>query len=89
MAIGATRRDVLRLQLAGGVRVAAIGLLVGLPLAIAAAVGLQSVLWGVSAWSPRIWLTVPPLLTAAVLLASYLPARRASLTDPSSALRQD
>jgi predicted permease len=87
LAIGATAADLLRLQLRSGARLAVAGVLLGLPLALLVASALQGVLYGVSAWDPRIWLLLPPLLMAVVLLACYLPARRASLTEPAAALR--
>ena len=89
IAIGATRPDILRLLLAGGTRLAAIGALLGLPLAIGAARFLEGELFRVSPWAAGMWLALPLVLVAAVLLASYLPAHRASLTDPAIALRQD
>jgi ABC-type antimicrobial peptide transport system permease subunit len=89
LAIGATAADLLRLQLRTGVRLAVGGVLLGLPLAVLVARALEGFLYGVSPWDPRVWLLLPSLLVAAVLLACYLPARRASLTEPAAALRQE
>ena len=89
LAIGATAADLLRLQLGSGARLALGGMLLGLPLAAAVARALAGVLYGVSAWDPKVWLVLPPLLVAVVLLAAYVPARRASLTEPATALRQE
>ena len=66
-----------------------VGALLGLPLALAAARFLEGELFRVSPWAAGMWLALPLVLVAAVLLASYLPAHRASLTDPAIALRQD
>jgi hypothetical protein len=89
MAVGATVRDLQRLLLGSGARLAVLGVLLGLPPALAAARALQGVLFGVSVWNPAVWLTLPALLVGVVLLACWVPARRASRTDPAAALRQD
>jgi len=87
LAIGAQPSDIVRLLLARGLRLAAIGALVGLPLAVVAARMIEGLLFRVSPWELPVWTVLPLLLVASVLLASFLPARRASLTDPSIALR--
>jgi predicted permease len=89
MAVGATVRDLQRLLLGSGARLALLGVALGLPPAIAAARALESVLFGVSAWDPVVWAALPALLVGVVLLACWLPARRASRTDPAAALRQE
>jgi ABC-type antimicrobial peptide transport system permease subunit len=89
LAIGATAADLQRLLLGGGARLAVLGVVLGLPPALLVARGLEGILYGVSAWDPAVWLTLPPLLVAVVLLACWLPARRASRTEPSVALRQE
>jgi predicted permease len=89
LAVGASSTDLVRLLLGSGVRLAVLGLLVGLPLAGIAARMLQGLLFGLSAWDPGIWLSLPALLLAVVLGACWLPARRASLTPPAVALRQE
>ena len=89
LAIGATRADILRLLLTRGVRLALAGALVGLPLAALAASAMRGMLFEISPWDPALWATVPLLLVAVVLLASYLPAHRASGADPARALRAD
>jgi len=89
MAIGAQRSDIVRLLLGRGARLAIVGGLVGLPLAIGAAKLVEGLLFRTSPWTPGVWLVLPATLLTAVLLASFLPARRASLTDPAVALRHD
>jgi predicted permease len=89
LAVGATRRDVLRLFLGGGLRLAAVGAIVGVPFAVVTARALESSLFRVTPWQPSIWLLPPAMLLAVVLAASYWPARRASRVDPVSVLRTE
>ncbi len=89
LAIGATAGDVVRLLLGEGARLATVGTLLGIPLALLAALAVRGLLFGVSPWEPRLWLALPAALLAAVLLACYLPARRAGAIEPSTALRQE
>ena len=89
LAIGATRVDIVRLLVGRGARLAAIGTMTGIPLAIGAAKLVEGLLFQTSPWTAGVWLAVPGALLAAVLVASFVPARRASLTDPAIALRQE
>ena len=89
LAIGAQRSDIVRLLLGRGARLALIGGLAGLPLAIGAAKLVEGLLFQTSPWTASVWIVLPAALLAAVLLASFLPARRASFTDPAVALRHD
>jgi putative ABC transport system permease protein len=89
LAIGAQPTDIVRLFLARGVTLGTIGAAVGLPLAVAAARMIEEELFRVSPWDRPVWTLLPLVLIASVLLASFLPARQASLTDPSIALRVD
>ena len=88
IAIGAARGDILRLFLGSGVKTAITGAIVGAPLAVATARALEGGLFRVSPWDAGIWAALPVTLIAAVVLASYVPARRASRTDPARTLRQ-
>jgi putative ABC transport system permease protein len=87
MALGAARTDVLRLVLAGSLAIAAVGLGLGLLVAFAATRALGSLLHGVSATDPVIFITVPLLVAVVILAATLLPALRASRLDPLTALR--
>lgn len=89
MALGAQRASVLRLVLMQGMRLAAIGIVCG----IAAAFGLgrlfSSLLFQVGVLAVLPWLTAVATLVAVVLLATYLPARRAASIEPMQALRSE
>jgi putative ABC transport system permease protein len=87
MALGATREAVLSLVLAQSARLAAIGALVGLALAIGVSMLLQSLLIGIQPVDPLAFGTATILLAAVLLAASWAPARRASKMDPMRALR--
>ena len=89
MALGASRGDVLSLVLKQGVGLIAIGLVLGLAGALATTRFLASLLFGVRATDPSSFLGVSALLIAVGLLASYLPARRATKVDPMVALRYE
>ncbi len=89
MAVGAQRGDVLRLVLGQGVRLILTGLGLGLAASLALARLVASLLYGVDARDPLTLGLVAVLLGAVALLASYLPARRAALIDPLTALRED
>jgi predicted permease len=89
LAVGAQRRDIVALLLGRGVRLALAGAAAGLPLALGGAKLVEGLLYRTSPWMPVIWIVVPATLVFAVLLASFVPARRASLLDPVVALRQE
>lgn len=87
IALGAKPRAVQRLVLAQGAALVAAGLGAGVLGAMAVTRGLTSMLFGVGAADPVTYLAVAALLGTVALLASWLPARRASLVDPAKALR--
>jgi putative ABC transport system permease protein len=89
MSLGAQSRDVLRLILRQGLLLALIGISIGLTAAAALTRMLTSLLYGVSALEPMVFGGVAVLLMAMSLLASYLPARRATKVDPLVALRYE
>jgi predicted permease len=88
MAVGAGRRDVLRLVLGQGMALVGIGLAVGLAASLALTPLLARLLFGVTAADPLTFLTVPLLLLAVAFTACWLPARRAARLDPLVALRR-
>jgi predicted permease len=89
IALGATAGSVMRVVVARGLALTGIGLSIGLALAWAGTRALQNVLYGVTAGDPSTYVAVVGLLATVALLASYLPAHRASRTDPISVLRAD
>jgi ABC-type antimicrobial peptide transport system permease subunit len=89
MALGADRRDVLRLLLADGAKLTLAGLAVGLPLAALIAFALTKVLRDVTPFDPVIFAAAPLVLGAAALLATFVPARRAAHVEPLKALRTE
>jgi putative ABC transport system permease protein len=89
MALGANRRDVLRLVLTRAVRIVAAGLIVGLAGAAGVTRVLQRFLFGVTPTDPIAFTIVTLLLMAVGLMAAWLPARRATRVDPCVALRAE
>jgi putative ABC transport system permease protein len=87
MALGADSRSVLWLFVRRGLLLTAAGLAAGLLAAAAATRLITTYLYGVSAIDPATFVTVPLLFTGVALLASYLPARRATRVDPMVTLR--
>ncbi len=72
-----------------GLRVTVLGVALGMVGAFALTRVMATLLFGVTATDPVTFGLVPMLLASVALLASYLPARRASLIDPTEALRSD
>ena len=88
MALGARRWDVLKLILRKGVVLAGVGIVVGMIVSAATASLMASLLYGIHPHDPLVFLAVPLLLFAVAVLASYIPARRATKVDPMFALRE-
>jgi putative ABC transport system permease protein len=88
-ALGASRGDLLRLILRGGMLMAAIGLVLGLGGAFGLTRLLANLLFGVSARDPITMGAVGALLACVALIACYIPARRATSVDPTVALRYE
>jgi ABC-type antimicrobial peptide transport system permease subunit len=87
MALGAGRRDVIGLVLRGAFQRVAIGLLLGIPLAIGAGRLIASQLYQVSIWDPVALSIAVGALACCALVAAIVPAARAAALDPSTALR--
>jgi putative ABC transport system permease protein len=89
MALGATRRDVMRLIIGRGMTLTAAGIAIGLAASWAITRSLGAMLIGVSPHDPATFAAIAFLLTAIAFVASYLPGRRATRVDPMITLRAE
>ena len=89
MALGASRQNVLRMVVGGGMRLAIAGVLIGMALSLAAGRFISTLLFGVRATDPLTFSAVAAALLATAVLAAWLPARRATRVDPMVALRYE
>ena len=89
MALGARRSRVIGTEVRSAIRLVALGIALGLPAAWAVSRWAESMLFGLSPTDPATVAGSVILLTAAALVAAYLPARRASRIDPMTALRHE
>jgi len=89
MALGAARGDILKLMLSHGLKLASIGLVIGLAVAFSFTRLMETVLYGVSATDAVTFVSISVLLEGVVLAASFIPARRALAVDPMVALRYE
>jgi predicted permease len=89
LALGSTPLGVIRLVMGDGARLSAIGLGIGLLAALGVAQAMAGLLYGLSPNDPVTFLLVPLMLCVVVLVATYLPARRAVRLDPIAALRSE
>jgi putative ABC transport system permease protein len=88
MALGAGRGGVLKLFLYKGIVLTGLGIVAGVVVSASTASLMGSLLYGVRPHDPAVFVIVPLLLFAVAVLASYLPARRATKVDPMIALRE-
>ena len=89
MAMGAQRGDVLRMVLGGGMKLALIGVVLGIGGALSLATLVRSLLFGVTPFDPASYAGTAVLLLTVAAVACYVPARRAMTMDPLHALRHD
>ena len=89
MALGAQRASVLRMVIGQGMKLVALGVIIGLAASLALTRFMASLLYGVSATDPLTLAAVALLLTSIALLAQFAPARRAVTVDPTFALRHE
>jgi predicted permease len=89
MTLGAKSLDVLRLILWEGMKMTAIGAAVGLAMALPLPKLFEAMFYGLHLHEPRLFFIVPTAILVVAMLATYIPARRATRVDPMSALRQE
>jgi putative ABC transport system permease protein len=89
MALGADRAKIRSLVVWHGMRLALVGIVLGIGVAFALAHLIASFLFGVKWWDPIAFITVPVILTITALLAVWIPAQRASRLNPIEALRME
>ena len=89
MALGAERRAVARMVLGEAGRLAVVGIGIGIVCAVGAATLMRSMLYGVVPWDGETLVAVAAVLAGGAMIASYLPARRASGVNPIDALRTE
>ena len=87
MALGATTRNVLELTVGQGLKLAGVGIVIGLGLGVALARVIENALFGVVAIEPALFAGITVALTLVAILATLLPARHAVSVDPAGALR--
>jgi predicted permease len=89
MALGASPQQVRRMVVVQGMQLALVGVVIGVASALGLTRLMSSLLYGVKPWDPVTIVLVAVLLSGVTLLATYLPARRASRVDPMVALRYE
>jgi predicted lysophospholipase L1 biosynthesis ABC-type transport system permease subunit len=87
MALGAGPEDVRNLVVLQGMRLALLGISIGIPAALALTRVMVSMIFGIRTWDPAVFAAVAVLLSAVALFATYVPSLRATRVDPVDALR--
>jgi putative ABC transport system permease protein len=89
VALGAGKREIFRLIIGNGMRLALVGVAIGVPSALALTRLMGGMLSGIASTDPVTYIAVVGMLLISALLASYFPARRATRVDPIVALRAE
>ncbi len=89
MALGAQRRDVLKLVVGQALMLSTVGLALGLPVAITLSFVMSNLLFGVVSLDVMTFVGFTAILIGVAILSSYIPARRAAKVDPCVALRYE
>ena len=89
MALGAARNDIVRLVIGDALRLAGLGVIIGIVVALPLTRLLRALLFGVTATDPVTFLSVSASLLLVAIAACYLPAWRALKVDPMKALRNE
>ena len=89
LALGADQKNIVSVVLREGIKLTVIGLAIGVPLAMGLTNLLPNVLYGVGRHDPATFVVIALILSAAAMLACYIPARRAAKVDPMIALRYE
>ena len=89
LALGATRESVTRMVLSQGVRMTAVGLILGIGGALAGSRFIRSLLFEIEPTDPTTHVAVALILSTVAVLATWIPARRAARVDPVEAFRED
>ena len=89
MAMGANRQHITRMVIWQGMRLALVGVAIGIGASFWLSKLVASLLYGVKQWDPMVFISVPVILSVVALIAVWLPALRASKMDPMQALRTE
>jgi putative ABC transport system permease protein len=89
LALGADGSHVKNMVVAQGMRLALVGVVVGVAASFALARVISGFLFGVKSWDPLVFVSAPLVLSAVAFVAVWWPARRASRVDPLDALRHE
>jgi ABC-type antimicrobial peptide transport system permease subunit len=89
MALGATARTVRRMVVSQGARVVLVGVVIGVGVALVGTRSLDALLFGVKAVDPLVFAAMSLMMVGVGMLASYVPARRASSVNPIESLRSE